>query len=138
MAFDPISAALQIGDSIIKRIWPDPSEQAKAKLEMLRLYESGELQAMVSAAGIVKSEAESEHWLTANWRPLTMITFVFIIANNYIVAPYAGAIFGAHASVSLPIPPDLWQLLKIGLGGYVVGRSAEKGIRLWKAKADTD
>lgn len=30
------------------------------------------------------------------------------------------------------IPPDMWDLLKLGVGGYVVGRSAEKSIKTWK------
>jgi hypothetical protein len=34
--------------------------------------------------------------------------------------------------VSLPTPPDLWALIKLGLGGYVVGRSAEKCVTAWK------
>jgi hypothetical protein len=58
-----------------------------------------------------------------------MMVFVFIVANNYIIAP-AQALSGA--SVSLPTPPDLWALIKIGLGGYVVGRSAEKCVAAWK------
>ncbi len=134
MALDPISAALNIGQSIIARVWPDPNEQAKAKLALADLAQTGELQALVSQAGIVQAEAQSEHWLTANWRPLTMLVFVFIIFNNFVIAPYAGALFGEGASVSLEIPPDMWQLLKLGLGGYVVSRGAEKGIKLWKAK----
>ena len=47
-----------------------------------------------------------------------MCLFGIIIANNYIIAP----IFGL---ASLPIPDDMWSLMKIGLGGYVVGRSVE-------------
>lgn len=134
MAFDPVSAALTIGDSIIKRIWPDPNEQAKAKLALAEMAQNGELQTITSQAGIVTAEAKSEFWITANWRPLTMLVFVAIIANNYIIAPYVGAIFGADAAVSLELPPAMWELLKIGLGGYVVGRSAEKAVKLWKAK----
>jgi hypothetical protein len=61
---------------------------------------------------------------------LVTVPFVFIVANNYIIAPYAQALSGA--SVSLPTPPDLWALIKIGLGGYVVGRSAEKCVAAWK------
>lgn len=56
--------------------------------------------------------------------------FVSIVANNYVIAPYAQAIF--DRSVALPTPPDLWALIKIGLGGYVVGRSAEKCVAAWK------
>ena len=59
-----------------------------------------------------------------------MLVFVFIIANNYIIAPYAKALFDVE--LILELPPQMWDLLKIGLGGYVVGRSAEKGIKVWK------
>ena len=33
---------------------------------------------------------------------------------------------GVHRSRSLPIPADMWELIKIGMGGYIIGRSAEK------------
>ncbi len=59
-----------------------------------------------------------------------MLTFVAIIANNYILYPYL-ALFWSDAPV-LEIPPDMWGLLKIGLGGYVVGRSGEKIATAWK------
>ena len=42
---------------------------------------------------------------------------------------------GAYTIFNVPaadIPPDMWDLLKLGVGGYVVGRSAEKGIKAWK------
>lgn len=67
----------------------------------------------------IRAEAGSQSWIARNWRPITMLVFVYIIAHNYIIAP----IFGL---VALEIVPDMWSLLKIGLGGYVVGRSAEK------------
>lgn len=56
---------------------------------------------------------------------------MFIVANNYLIAPDAQALF--DRSVSLPTPPDLWALIKIGLGGYVMGRSAEKCVAAWKS-----
>jgi hypothetical protein len=31
-----------------------------------------------------------------------------------------------HVGLALAIPPDMWDLLKLGVGGYVMGRSAEK------------
>ena len=83
-------------------------------------------------ADIVRTEAQSDSWLTKNWRPITMMTFVIIIANNYIIYPYL-SLFFAKAPM-LPIPADMWQLLKIGLGGYVVGRSVEKAVKSYKGK----
>jgi hypothetical protein len=47
-----------------------------------------------------------------------------MIANNYIIAPYLDAIFGT--SIMFDLPDQAWGLLSVGLGGYVIGRSAEK------------
>ena len=117
---------------LIDKIFPDKSEAEKAKLKLLELEQTGELEELRSASGIITAEAKSDHWLTANWRPITMLTFVAIIANNYILYPYL-SLFWPEAP-KLEIPPDMWGLLKIGLGGYVIGRSAEKGIKSWKSK----
>jgi len=75
-------------------------------------------------AKIINSEASSEHWLAANWRPITMLTFVGIV-----VAKFLG-----FSSPNMT-PEDythLWTLIEIGLGGYVVGRSVEKAVKTWK------
>lgn len=79
---------------------------------------------ITEGAQTVRTEVTSDSWITKNWRPLLMLLFGAIIANNYIISPYVQAMFGA--GVSLPIPPDMWQLLKLGIGGYVIGRSSEK------------
>lgn len=63
--------------------------------------------------------------LKAQWRPLTMLTFVAIVANNYIIAPYIGLFFGPEYRMVLDMPEQLWSLLQIGLGGYILGRSGE-------------
>ena len=61
-----------------------------------------------------------------------MMSFVVIIINNYIAVPWLQTL-GAPA-VSLDIPPDMWSLLQIGIGGYIVSRGAEKGIKTWRDK----
>lgn len=125
-----IDAVLSIGSKVIDRVWPDPTERAKAKLELMKLAQEGQLKDLEASLQIVVAEAQSEHWLTAAWRPITMLTFVLIIANNYIIAPYTSAMFGVN--VMLDIPPDMWSLLKLGIGGYVVGRTVEKAVATYK------
>jgi len=110
---------------------PDQDLGARLKASIQTAVLSADAEALQEQAGIVTAEAKGESWLQRNWRPLTMMVFVFIVANNYIIAPYAQALSGT--SVSLPTPPDLWALIKIGLGGYVVGRSAEKCVTAWKS-----
>ena len=43
MALDPISALLDVGSKVIDRVWPDPAQAASAKLELMKLQQSGEL-----------------------------------------------------------------------------------------------
>ena len=82
---------------------------------------------------VIIAEAKGESWLQRNWRPSLMVVFGFIVANNYIIAPYMMAMF--DWKVVLEIPVQLWDLLKLGVGGYIGGRTVEKGIKLWKGNA---
>ncbi len=102
------------------------------KLKLLSKIQEAESKMMESQAKTIVSEASSEHWLVASWRPITMLVFVFIIANNYIFVPYLLS-FGYEVP-TLSIPPDMWTLLQLGLTGYVLGRSAEKTMKIYKDK----
>ena len=76
-----------------------------------------EKQMMTARAEIVNSEAKSEHWVTATWRPITMLTFLALAVGDSL------------GWLPNPLRDEAWMLLQIGLGGYVVGRSAEKVIK---------
>lgn len=125
-------AILEIGSKLIDKFFPDPAKAAEQKLNLFQMQQKGELAEMTAAMEVITTEAKSEHFLVAAWRPITMLVFVAIIANNYILAPYLDAMFGS--GLQLELPPDMWDLLKIGLGGYVAGRSGEKMIKHWKEK----
>lgn len=118
MALDPVTAALDVGGKLIDRLWPDPAQRDQAKLAMLELAQKGELAELTSRAEIVKTEAASTHWLAANWRPLTMLVFCGLIVARW---------FGwAAPALTEAEYLKLWSIVEFGLGGYVVGRSAEK------------
>ena len=118
MALDPISAALDVGGKLIDRLWPDPNQAAQAKLQLLDLAQTGELAEFTGRANIVQAEAASTNWLAASWRPLTMLTFVALIVARW---------FGwAAPNLSEAEYLKLWDIVQLGLGGYVIGRSAEK------------
>lgn len=121
---------IEAGLRIIDKIIPDPAAKAEATRKLLEIQQTGELAEVEAAMNVVVAEAKSEHALTSQWRPITMLVFTAIVANNYIIAPYLAAIFGW--SVTLEMPDQLWNLLSIGIGGYVVGRSSEKAIKNWK------
>jgi len=126
-----IAAFIPLIATVLDKIFPDESKAAEAKLKVMQLFQEGDIELTQQAGAIITAEANSEHWIVAAWRPVTMLVFVAIIANNYMVYPYL-SLFWADAPI-LTLPPDLWDLLKIGLGGYVVGRSTEKAVKAYKA-----
>ena len=69
MALDPISAALDLGNTLITRIFPDPAQAANAKLELLKLQQSGDLAQMTAQTDINKVEAGSTSMFVSGWRP---------------------------------------------------------------------
>lgn len=77
-------------------------------------------------AKVLVAELQGKSWLQRAWRPLTMLSFVFIIFNNYVIVPYAVAFAGPDSVPMLEIPPGMWGLLTVGIGGYVGGRTFEK------------
>ena len=124
MSFDPVSAALDIGGKVIDRVWPDPAQKDAAKLELMKLYQSGDLAQLAAqtelskgAAEIIKTEA-SGGFLASSWRPITMLIFVGLITARS---------FGwAAPNLQEAEYLKLWDIVQLGLGGYVVGRSFEK------------
>lgn len=62
--------------------------------------------------GLMASEATSQHWIVAAWRPLTSICLV--------VAVVMDGHFGFHANA------NIYKLAELFLGVYAGGRSIEK------------
>jgi hypothetical protein len=120
---DPISAVAGVVQSIINE-FPNPEQKAQANQALANMFLNGRLQQMTTQAGVITAEAQSSNRLTSSWRPVLMYVFMAIIANNYIVAPYLQAMFGF--GLQLAIPPQMWSLIQLCVGGYVAGRTVEK------------
>ena len=78
---------------------------------------------------VVLAEIKSEDWLTRNWRPVVMLTLMSFIVFVGLVLPAMDFVFG-HAVMFNPrwnaLPPQFWDFLSIGVGGYIGGRTLEK------------
>ena len=120
-----------IGRTIEKAVTDkDAARRLKTEIESLLIAAQGKL--VEAKASIIVADAQGGSWIQRSWRPVTMLMFVAIIANNYIIVPYAVA-FGASVPM-LDSPPGMWSLLTVGIGGYIGGRSYEK---VQKLKADS-
>ena len=122
MAMDPITAAMDIGSKVIDRLWPDPAQAASAKLELIKLQQSGDLAQMTGQLDINKIEAASNSTFVSGWRPAIGWVCALALLYQYLVRPLAVAIFAAVGH-PLPVMPgldeNLWQLMMamLGMGG---------------------
>lgn len=76
-----------------------------------------------AAAKIVLAEAQGS-WIKGNWRPVTMLVFVGLICAHWLGF--------TPDNLSEAEVLELMDLVQIGLGGYVLGRSVEKTAEAWK------
>ena len=114
--------------SIIDKIIPDPAAAAEAKLRMLKLEQDGQLSEISEAVKVLVAEAQAGG-IASQWRPIVMLTFTALIVARW---------FGfAAPNISESEILQLWRIVEFGLGGYVVGRSAEKVVPAIIAAAKT-
>jgi len=128
MSLDPVTALLDIGSKVIDRIFPDPTAAASAKLELLKLQQSGELAIMAAQTDINKVEAGSASLFVSGWRPAIGWVCGAACAWNWIglpIAMFAAAYLGKTLNLK---PADITEMLPVlmgmlGLGGL---RTLEK------------
>ncbi|MAE21822.1 MAG: hypothetical protein CMK92_05265 [Pseudomonas sp.] len=108
-------------ERLVDNVHTSDEELGQLKNEFTRLQNAVttqlirlESQRLEAQQAVVTSEAKSESWLARNWRPITMLTFLLLI------------LLDSFGLLAVPLAPQMWDLLEIGLGGYVVGRSVEK------------
>jgi hypothetical protein len=113
-----LPALVPILGKALGNLIPDASARAQAEAEVAKqlLASSAELER--AAGEIVLAEARSEHFLAACWRPILMLTFGALIVARWLGYSAPGI---SEAEVL-----KLWDIVQLGLGGYVIGRSAEK------------
>lgn len=106
---------------LIDDIHTSKGEELELKIKMLQAQTDAFVQAqkydselLEAQKSIIVAEAKGGSWLQQSWRPITMLTFLGLVVLNSL------------GWLAIPLAPEAWNLLQIGLGGYVIGRSAEK------------
>ena len=100
--------------NIVNRLTLPGREKKQLETDILRLLIAVEEKTISEQAAAIREEARG-NWLQRSWRPIVMLVFTLIIL--------------AGTFLNLPILADtsrFWDLLEIGLGGYIIGRGSEQ------------
>ena len=112
-----LEGAGTLAKDIRSAITGDINPEKKAELEAQLLTLESEI--LKVQANVIMSEANGQSWLQRSWRPITMLVFlVLVVLDSFGLLPFR-------------LASEAWSLLKIGLGGYVIGRSAERVATTW-------
>ena len=99
---------------IVDRLTLPGREKKHLETDILQLLIAVEEKTITEQAAAIREEARG-NWLQRSWRPIVMLVFTLIIL--------------AGTFLNLPILADtsrFWDLLEIGLGGYIIGRGSEQ------------
>lgn len=116
-----LSDMVQPITNLVDELHTSDEEKLKIKQAMATLdheYQkqilNAETKALEAQAKNIQAEATGQSWMQCNWRPITMLTFLSLV------------VLDSFGWLENRLADEAWTLLQIGLGGYVVGRSAEK------------
>ena len=126
-----LAGAIKPVTELIDNLHTSDEEKAEAKLKLEQVQNTItvkmldlEGQVLKAKENIIVAEAKSESWLTANWRPTTMLSFLLLLFLYWFdVSP---------ENLTEGTVDNLFTLIQIGIGGYIASRGVEKGIEKWK------
>ena len=111
--------------STIDKTIDNKAEAEKIKQNIQQQLLSGQLKELEAQASIITAEAKGG-WLQRNWRPMLMLTFAGLVVAHW---------FGFTApNIPESVQNSLLNIVLVGMGGYIVGRSGEKIMDKFKDK----
>lgn len=128
--FEGITAIVTAISTVLARVIPDPDKRMQVELEIQKALLSSQSAIYDAMKTVMAADAASEGWATRNARPivvfwcLSMITWV-------VISPMFGlqeATIGAIKAV----PSDLWNLVMVGIGGYILAKSVTDAVKAVK------
>ena len=120
MILDIFKLLSPIADKFI----PDKDKKEEFKHEITIGIQEIVNKELETKATVLKAEIQGESWLQRSWRPILMLVFASLLVLHWLGF--------TSDTITNDVVIELLDIVKVGLGGYVVGRSAEKIMKEYK------
>lgn len=127
---------LKIGEGLISRFFPDPTQAAAAQLELLKMAQNGELAQLAADTDIAKAqlavnqaEALSGNAYASSWRPTVGYLCCAGLGYTFLLQPllpWFAAVFGIVVPPLPALDTNVLMTLLLGMLGIGGLRTAEK------------
>jgi hypothetical protein len=116
---------------VIERVWPDPAQQAAAKLQLMQLQQTGELAAITGQMDINKVEAGNQSLFVSGGRPFIIWICGLAFGWNWIGLPMTKAVMTILGHPIVLQAADMSEMMPVlmgllGLGGLHAWENVKK------------
>ncbi|KQT88945.1 3TM-type holin [Methylobacterium sp. Leaf466] len=129
-----IPMLLQFLGPALEKAIPDAGQRAQVQADFQKAVLENQSALNQAMAEVMKGDAASEGWLTRNARPMVVVWGLFMVTYVGVIAPMIGLQKEVVAALAAT-PDNLWNLISIGIGGFILARTVEKGISAIAPKA---
>jgi hypothetical protein len=130
--FTGITAIIASISGILNKIIPDADKRIEVQAEIERALIANQSAIYDAMKEVMAADAGSESVLTRNARPL-VVMWCLIMITWVVVSPMFGLQTETIDAIKA-VPGDLWNLVMVGIGGYILAKTVTDGIKASKSK----
>jgi len=130
---NPILSIVELGTTLLNKIFPDPKQANEAKLKLIEMQQQGKLKEIEISMSAIIAEAKSQDRWTSRARPTFLYVMYIMILLSFPMGILSVIDIGMVKQIELglkgwlsAIPEGLWGLFGAGYLGYSASRSYDK------------
>ncbi len=116
---------------IVNKFIPDQDAAKRLAVDMEKEF----TKQMEMKSAIIQAEIRNG---SGKWRVRLMYVLMTIVALHFVmydIVPYIRTVFDLNFWIpEIPNDEHLWSFLKLGIGGYIGGRSVEKVVGIFRGR----
>jgi hypothetical protein len=128
--FTGITAIIASISGILNKIIPDANKRMEVEGEIQRALIANQAAIYDAMKEVMAADSASESMLTRNARPIVVMWCLAMI-TWVVVSPMFGLQVATIAAIKA-VPSDLWNLVMVGIGGYILAKSVTDAVKAAK------